>query len=154
MKYGDFSSLVQLGVSLHLAMVALQHYGDLGAGPLAHTIARIRSSCSGRDGRSSHELAAELDSLEADFKKFKLRMITEFKEYWAINTATAVLLGGFLALISWKADDALPQWLAIVFLAFSVLPAPITLLALWRDATKEIRPIKTRADDLEARTAA
>ena len=154
MKYGDFSSLVQLGVSLHLAMVAIQHYGEIGAGPLAHTIERIRGACAGPGKQASGELESELDALEADFKKFKLRMITEFKEYWAINTATAVLLVGFLTLISWKADDALPQWLAIVFLACSVLPAPITLFALWRDATKEIRPIETRADDLEARTAA
>lgn len=154
MKYGDFSSLVQLGVSLHLAMVALQHYGDVGVGPLAHTIGRIRSSWTGKGRHPSRELEAELDALEADFKKFKLRMVTEFKEYWAINTTTAVLLVGFLALISWRADDALPNWLAIVFLAFSVLPAPITLFALWRDATSAIRPIKARADELEARTIA
>jgi len=102
MKYGDFSSLVQLGVSLHLAMVAIQHYGDIGAGPLAHTIERIRRACAGPGKRPSPELASELDALEADFKKFKLRMFAEFKEYWAINTATAVVLGGFLALISWR----------------------------------------------------
>jgi len=154
MKYGDFSSLVQLGVSLHLAMVAIQHYGDIGAGPLAHTIERIRRACAGPGKRPSPELASELDALEADFKKFKLRMFAEFKEYWAINTATAVVLGGFLALISWKADDALPQWLAIVFAALSIVPAPTTLFALWRDATNAIRPIRTRAENLEARTLA
>ena len=154
MKYGDFSSLVQLGVSLHLAMVAVQHYGDIGAGPLAHTIARIRSSYAGPGKRSSQELGSELDALEADFKKFKLRLLTELKEYWVINMATAVLLVGFLTLISWRADGVLPDWLAVVFLAFSVLPAPITLLALWHDAMKAVRPIKTRADDLEIRTVA
>ena len=139
MKYSDFSSLVQLGVSLHLAMVAIQHYGDIGAGPLAHTIERIRGACASPGKRPSRELESEVDRLEADFKKFKLQMFAEFKEYWAINTATAVVLGGFLTLISWKADDALPQWLAIVFAALSVLPAPITLFALWRDATNAIR---------------
>jgi len=154
MKYGDFSSLVQFGVSLHLAMVALQHYGEIGAGPLAHTIERIRSSCAGPGRHRSQELESEVDRLEADFKKFKLRMFAEFKEYWAINTATAVVLVGFLTLISWRADDALPQWLAIVFAALSVLPAPTTLFALWRDATSALRPLKTRADDLEARISA
>jgi hypothetical protein len=154
MKYGDFSSLVQLGVSLHLAMVALQHYGDIGAGPLAHTIGRIRSSVAGKGTHPARELELELNSLEADFKKFKLRMLIEFKEYWVINTTTAVLLVGFLTLISWRADDVLPDWLAIVFLVFSVLPAPITLFALWRDATSAIRPIRTRAEELEARAIA
>jgi len=55
--------------------------------------------------------------------------------------------------ISWNVDDALPEWLAIVFVALSVLPAPTTLFVLGRDATNAIRPIKTRADDVEARTS-
>ena len=41
MKYGDLSSVVQLGVGLHVGGAVLQLFGELGV-PLERRIARIR----------------------------------------------------------------------------------------------------------------
>jgi len=154
MKYVDFSSLVQLGVGLHLGTAALQHYGEVGVAPVERVIDRIRSLHTDEEKRPPKDLEEELNKLEADFEIFKIQLFSEFKKYWIANTLVAVFLVACLSLISWKADDTLPEWLSIVFWALSVLPAPVTLVALWVDAANAIRPIRNRADDLEARTIA
>ena len=43
MKYGDFSSVVQLGVGLHVGTALLQLYGELGVQPLVRVLNRTRS---------------------------------------------------------------------------------------------------------------
>lgn len=154
MKYVDFSSLVQLGVGLHLGTAALQHYGEIGVAPLERAVSRIRSLHSDRGKRPPDDLEEELDKLETDVAIFKSQLFGEFKKYWIANTVAAFLLVICLFFISWKADDTLPDWVAVVFSALSVLPAPVTLIALWLDASKAIRPIKNKADDLETRTFA
>jgi hypothetical protein len=35
--------------------------------------------------------------------------------------------------------------------ALSIFPAPITLAALWFDASSQVRPLRQKADDLEKR---
>ena len=42
-KYGDFSSLVQLGVGLHVGTALLQLYGELAVEPLTRTLDRTRT---------------------------------------------------------------------------------------------------------------
>lgn len=152
MKYVDFSSLVQLGVGLHLGTAALQHYGEVGVAPVERVIGRIRSLHSDEGKRPPTDLEEDLSKLEADFEIFKIQLFSEFKKYWIANTVVALLLIVCLSLISWKADDPLPEWLSIVFWGLSVLPAPATLVALWIDAANAIRPIRDRANDLESRT--
>jgi hypothetical protein len=121
---------------------------------VGRVIERTRSLHSDEGNRPPKELEEELSKLEADFEIFKIQLFGEFKKYWIANTVAAVLLILCLSLISWKADDVLPDWLSVVFWALSVLPAPVTLVALWYDAAKAIRPIKEKADDLETRTLA
>mgnify|MGYP006927939399 CR=1 FL=1 len=137
-----------------MGTAALQHYGEIGVAPLGRSIGRIRSLHSGEGKRPRKDLEQELDKLEADFEIFKIQLFNEFKKYWIANTVAAFLLVVCLSVISWKADDALPDSVAVLFWALSVLPAPITIVGLWIDATKAIGPIKKRADDLEACTLA
>lgn len=149
MKYGDFSSLVQLGVGLHLGTALLQMYGDLGEAPFKRQLARIRMLVTAADPSSS--LRDGLRSLEGDYEIFKIQFFNEYRKYIKINAAVAVLLVIVLALISFKNDDSLPGLIGILFLYCSVIPAPTTLAFLWSDAARALRPLKDRADDLEKR---
>ncbi len=151
MKYGDFSSLVQLGVGLHVGTALLQLYGELGVQPLVRTIARIRSLVADENERPPKEVEDELSKLESDFDIFKIRLFNEYKMYVKINSAVAVLLVFVLTAIAYKSEHAIAAELTIFIVALAVLPAPVTLGALWRDAAREIRPIKAQADELERR---
>lgn len=151
MKYGDLSSLVQLGVGLHLGTALLQLYGELGVQPLVRTFARIRSLLADEGERRMKDVEDELDKLESDFEIFKIQLFNEYKKYVKINSGVAVLLVLVLIFISYKSGDAIAAWLAIVFVFLSVVPAPVTLGALWHDAAAQIRSIKEQADDLEGR---
>jgi hypothetical protein len=151
MKYGDFSSLVQIGVGLHAGTALLQLYGELGAQPLVRTITRIRSLFADENERPPKHIEDELNKLESDFEIFKIRLFNEYKKYVKINLVFAVLLVIVLTVIAYKAQDMIAVELTIFIVALSVLPAPLTLTALWRDAAREILPIKKQADELESR---
>lgn len=148
MKYGDFSSLVQLGVGLHAGTALLQIYGEIGVQPLIRTLTRIRKFLEG-------EVAAEesavdnLDQLDTEFDIFRIQLFNEFKRYVIANFVVATVLIIILIVISYKADDTLPDMLSVVFVFVSVLPAPITLCVLWSNASRQLRPLKLRADALE-----
>lgn len=151
MKYGDFSSLVQLGVGLHAGTAFLQLYGELGTQPLVRTITRIRSLFADENERPPKAVEDELNKLENDFEIFKIRLFNEYKKYVKINSVFAILLVIVLTVIAYKAEDMIAIELTIAIVALSVLPAPLTLAALWRDAAREICPIKEQADELESR---
>jgi hypothetical protein len=151
MKYGDFSSLVQLGVGLHVGTALLQLYGELGAQPLVRTITRIRSLFADEKERPPKECEDELNKLESDFEIFKIRLFNEYKKYVKINSVVAALPVVVLTIIAYRAEDTIAPTLTIFIVALSVLPAPLTLAALWRDATRELRSIKEQADELESR---
>jgi hypothetical protein len=151
MKYGDFSSLVQLGVGLHVGTALLQLYGELGVQPLVRTIARIRSLFGEEKERPPKEVEDELNKLESDFEIFKIQLFNEYKKYVKINSAVAVILVIVLTVLAYKAEDMIAAEVTIFIVAFSVLPAPVTLGALWLDAARAIRPIEAQADDLERR---
>jgi hypothetical protein len=141
---------VQLGVGLHVGTAVLQLYGELGVQPLVRTITRIRSLFAEKE-RPPKEVEDELNKLESDFDIFKIRLFNEYKKYVKINSAFAVVLVIVLMVIAYKAEDMIATELTIFIVALSVLPAPVTLCALWRDAAMEIRPIKEQADELESR---
>lgn len=149
MKYGDFSSLVQLGVGLHLGTAALQQFGEFWVAPVGRTLARIRSA---HEGTLPEREGAELSKLESDLELFRIQFSNEYKAYWIVNTACAVFLMVALVIISWRTDDPLQDWLAVIFTGLSLFPALITLVALWIDAARAVRPTKERAEELEART--
>lgn len=158
MEYGDFSSVVQLGVGLHVGTALLQMYGELGVAPLVRTIGRLRSLFQAPEGeRPPKAQEDELDRLESKYEIFRIRLFQEYRKYVRINSIVAVALAIILVLIAYKAEDDVPagyEWTTVVMWALSLLPAPLTLAALWIDANRQVKPMKEEADDLEKRALA
>jgi hypothetical protein len=150
-NYGDFSSIVQLGVSLHVGTALLQFYGDLGVQPLVRIIERIKELFEDPQSRPTEAIKAELDHLEGNFEIFKVRLFYEYRKYVWINTGVAVTLIGVLIWIAYNAQSAANTTVSIVVVALSVLPAPATLFALWIDASRMLKPMIQEAEALEAR---
>ena len=147
MKYGDFSSLVQLGVGLHLGTALLQFYGDIGMAPLVRKLARIRQIV--EDERVSAEIRASLYELESDYEIFKIQFFNEYKFYIKWNAAVAVFLVACLCFISFKNDEQPPALISVLLVYASIVPAPMTLAMLWGDAERAVAPLKRRAEELE-----
>jgi hypothetical protein len=158
MKYGEFSSLVQLGVGLHVGTAVLQLYGELGVQPLVRAIARTRSLfVVPEDERPPKEIEDDLDRLESRYEIFKIRLFKEYKKFVLANSIVALTLAITLTVLAFKADDLISEaWepLTILFVFFSIFPAPITLGVLWFDADRQVKPMKQEADALEERALA
>jgi hypothetical protein len=158
MKYGDFSSLVQLGVGLHVGTALLQMYGELGVAPLVRTLGRTRSLFLAPEGeRPPKALEGELDRLESNYEIFKIRLFQEYRKYVRINSIVAFVLAIILVVIAYKAQDNVAEgheWTTVVMVALSLLPAPLTLGSLWIDANRQLKPMKEEADNLEKRALA
>jgi hypothetical protein len=158
MKYGDFSSLVQLGVGLHVGTALLQLYGELGVQPLVRTIARTRSLfVVPENERPPKTIESELDRLESKYEIFKIRLFNEYKKYVLVNSLVALLLAILLTIIAFKAGDQITDdWdMVTIFIVFiSIFPAPISLGILWFDAGQQVKPMKLEADALEKRALA
>jgi hypothetical protein len=152
MKYGDFSSLVQLGAGLHIGTALLQIYGEFGMQPLVRMISRIRSLVPRGIHSEREGIEEDLSALESDFEIFQIRLFKEYETYVKINSIVAVLLVIALTVIAYKADDEIATEMAVAFVALSIFPAPITLFAFWVDAAAALGPIKKRADELEKRS--
>src|SRR5689334_3204346 len=106
MKYGDLSSIVQLGVGLHIGTAVLQMYGELGIAPLERRISRIRRLFQGPEPeRPPRELEEELNIVESRYGLFKIEFFREYRWCVVLNTAVAVLLATALIVIAVKADD-------------------------------------------------
>jgi hypothetical protein len=155
MKYGDFASLVQLGVGLNVGTALLQLYGELGVAPLARVLERTRSLFTAPfEERPPKAIEEELERLESRFEIFKIRLFHEYRKYVFFNLSAAVVLAAILVTIAFKADDPITEkweWTAILMSALSVLPGPISLAVLWIDANRQMKPMRQTADDLETR---
>jgi hypothetical protein len=112
MKYGDFASLVQLGVGLHVGTALLQLYGELGVAPLARALSRTRGLFAAPENeRPPKEIEEELERLESRYEIFKVRLFKEYRKYVFFNLLAAALLAIILTIIAFKADDAItPAW--------------------------------------------
>jgi hypothetical protein len=146
MKYGDFSSLVQLEVGLHVGTALLQLYGEIGIQPFVRALHRIQELVDTGDAAALKE---QLEDLSSDLAIFRIELFNEFKKYVKVNFCTALILIAILIIISYKAEDDIPDSLTVLFSSISILPAFATLGALWFDASKRLRPLKTRAEALE-----
>jgi hypothetical protein len=91
MKYGDFSSLVQLGVGLHAGTALLQIYGEIGVQPLIRTLTRIRKLLEG-EVATEEPAVDNLDQLDTEFDIFRIQLFNEFKRYVIANFAVATVL--------------------------------------------------------------
>jgi|SRR6185312_16388100 len=151
MKYGDFSSLVQLGVGLHAGTAILQMYGEIGVQPMLRIIARIKSVLDDTNPEFGR-FSADLNRLESDFEIFRIRLFNEFKFLIVVNAVFCVVLLLGLIFVSYQAEVEIPAEVSVVLVALSVLPSPITLAVLWHNASKEMKPMMDRAAELEKST--
>lgn len=150
MKYGDFSSLVQLGVGLHAGTALLQLFGEFGLQPIERQMARIKDVLEDEEGKSkSSELSGKLSQLDAELAIFRIKLFNEYKKYVRANFGIAAILVLCLVIISFVFDYEIDSSVAILFAALSCLPAPITLFSLWVDASKEVKPLRKRIVELE-----
>ena len=155
MKYGDLSSIVELGVGLHVGTAVLQLYGELGVAPLERRIARIRKLflLPNEAERPSKELEEELNIVESRYELFKIDFFRQYRWCVALNSAVALVLTVLLIVIAVKADDPMngSEWFAVLAIALSFLPAPFILGALWLDAQTRVQVLKSKADGIETR---
>ena len=152
MKYGDLSSIVQLGVGLHVGTALLQLYGELGIAPLERRISRIRRLFRlPEPERPSRELEEELNWIESRYELFKIEFFREYRWCVALNTAVAFVLAALLVVIALKADDQISVWFAVFAIAASYLPAPCILGSLWVDAQRRAKTLEAEADSVEKR---
>jgi hypothetical protein len=155
MKYGDLSSVVQLGVGLHVGSAVLQLFGELGVAPLERRIARIRRLFGLPEAqRPPQSLKEELDQLESRYELFKMDFFNQYRWCVAINSIVALVLAVFLIIIALKADDVILdgyEWFAVLSILLSFLPAPLILAALWFDAQRRVRTLKSVANSIETR---
>ncbi len=149
MYFGDFASVVQLGVGLHLGTALLQMYGEIGLQPMIRSIERMRDVVQDPDYPPTDQHRQDLDAIISRFAVFKIQMFTQYKTYLIANSVNAGILILLLVLISFKYSDPVSPQGGIVFVSMSILPAPITLFCLWHAATKALRPLQQAAKALE-----
>lgn len=155
MKYGDLSSIVQLGVGLHVGTAILQLYSDLGLAPMERRLERIRELFDlPEEDRPSPELKEELDRIEGRYRLFKIEFFKQYRWLVLVNSIIAAMLVVLLIIIAYKSDDPIGpgyDWFPIAAIALAILPAPIILGSLWLDAWRRLKPIKQSADNIERR---
>jgi hypothetical protein len=101
MKYGDLSSIVQLGVGIHLGTAVLQLYSELGMAPMERRLARIRDLFKLPEGDCPPpELREELDRLEGRYGLFKIGFFKRYRWLVAVDSIVAVVLAVFLIIIA------------------------------------------------------
>jgi len=155
MKYGDLSSIVQLGVGLHVGTAVLQLYSELGVAPMERRLARIRELFKLPEGDCpSPELREELARLEGRYGLFKIDFFKRYRWLVTVNSIVAVVLVVFLIVIACKAGDVIREgyeWFTVLAISLSFIPAPLMVGTLWWDARQRVAPLKKVADDIEAR---
>jgi hypothetical protein len=155
MKYGDLSSIVQLGVGLHVGTAVLQLYSEIGMAPLERRLVRVRELFKLPEGECpSAQLREELDRLEGRYGLFKIALFKRYRWLVLANSIVAAVLAVLLIIIACIANYDIAdgyEWFAVLAIALSFLPAPLMLGVLWWDARQRIGPLKEAANDLEAR---
>lgn len=148
------SSVVQLGVSIHLGTALLQLYGEFGVQPLIRIIDRIKVLFADSELQISDADKREFSEIESDFAIFKIRLFNEYTKFFKLNSIVATALFGILIYLAFVAQEAVPQnnmKYMVLIAALSSLPAPVTLYLLWSKASSALAPLIKRADRLEGR---
>ncbi len=151
MNFGDFSSLVQLGVGLHLGAALLQMYGEIGLQPMIRSIERMQNVAEDPNHPPKDEHSEQLAAIISRFEVYKIQMFTDYKRYLVANSVVAAILTLLLVLISYYYSSPVNPQFSIILVALSILPAPITLFCHWHDATKALRPLLEAAKALEGK---
>lgn len=149
MKYGDFSSLLQLGVGIHLGTAILQLYGEFGTQPLQRRLDRIGRAIGTKQSVST-ELVDQYAVAASDFEIFKIRYFNSYRGYSKVNTVVAILLAGLLTCAAYKADDPLSAELSVLLVFLSLFPGPLTVGLLAVEATTSLSDVKNSAKNIES----
>ena len=92
--------------------------------------------------------------MESRYEIFKIQLFYEYRWYVFFNLVVAVVLAITLVILAYKAEDPITEdwfWTTIGMVALSILPGPISLAALWFDASSQVRPLRQEAEKLEKR---
>jgi hypothetical protein len=145
MNYGDFSSIVQLGVGLHIGTALLQLYGELYEKPLVRSLERVRALAADTRMTLSEDHDEQITRLAGDFEIFRIQFFHAYRRYVYWNSGIAVGLTGVLIALAYSAQTPADPVLAFLAVAASILP----LFALWTDASRKMNPILDRSLALE-----
>jgi len=141
MRLGDFSSVLQLGVGLHVGTAVLQSIVEFASGPTSNRIERLTKLATLRrmrfeKGDSENlkaALALENDALDA-LATLELKKVQFFNEYRIaaiVNTCAAAILFVLLVWAAVKADIAIGYCLGSVMVFLGCAPAVLSLATLW-----------------------
>ncbi|WP_157158537.1 hypothetical protein [Bradyrhizobium sp. WSM1253] len=140
MKLSDFSSVLQLGVGLHLGTALLQSIAEFASSPLSKRIERLAKLAALRRTRlekrsdlaeMSLELENEVLDLHSTLELRKVQFFNEYRIAAVVNTIAAV---GLFCLLVWaavQAEDPASIYLAIFLIGASFAPAVLSLGTLW-----------------------
>lgn len=148
MNYGDLSSIVQLGVGLHLGTALLQLYGELGLQSMNRSIDRINELQEAHSEKIT-EHHEEIEEVDLEYRLFKIKLANEYKKYVVMNAVVAFVLALILVYISFNSLMPASEMASIWIVALSLIPAPILLSVFWWDASKSVSPLKAKIDKLE-----
>jgi hypothetical protein len=153
MKLGDFSSVVQLGVGLHVGTALLQVIVELADAPLSRRLVRLRDLARAKANRDIKYAAYADDAsdLLADLEVKRVQFFNEYKEFVLANGGIAVGLCLLLSAIAFEAVWEIPLVVGVFIVAISFGPAPITLCVLWRRWRKNTDDLRRNVSHLEGR---
>jgi len=154
MKYGDLSSIVQLGVGLNVGTALLQLYGEFGVAPLGRKIARTRTLFHLPESeRPPQDIEEELDRLESRYELFKIDFFNQYRWFVMLNLMISAFLSIILVFIAVYSDELIQAnyWFVIIAIAGSLLPAPVTLGVLYIDGQKRVKDLEAVAENIEYR---
>ena len=159
MRLGDFSSVLQLGVGLHIGTALLQSIAEFASSPLSKRIERLAKLAALRHARSvqrSRELAEQPSTLEGEVldlqASLELKKVQFFNEYRIAALVNAVAALALFLLLVWaaiKADDLIGWCLAFFVVVSSVSPAILSLGTLWRRWHINTADVRQSTDRIE-----
>lgn len=148
MNYGDFSSLVQLGVGLHLGTALLQEVGDLGVRPLRRSLKRLNEMAA-EPPAGAEDILDRIQELNTKVAVFEIRSFKLFRQMACVNAVAGVALLILLTAMAFAAQVELPLELAVSIAALATLPVVGTLFSYWIDTRDEYRPLIREAHRIE-----
>jgi hypothetical protein len=155
MQYGDFLSIVQLGVGLHAGTALLQLYGEIGLQPLMRSMKRIKSLLDLPENTQNHDdCHEEFADLRGKISVFEIQLNNEYKTYILINFTVAVILILLMIILTYQSQAAVSEkaiGLTVFIIAISLLPAPISVGVLWYDASQRANKFKDQAEKIEGK---
>ena len=160
--YGDFSTIVQLGIGLHLGTAALELFGRFDVAPITRRLDRLgrlierKSNLHNNETLSKTTQIIDFESLDDNYQTinddiniFHIRLENEYKIRAIINTANALILIFILIMLSFWYNITVEWPAGIFFIVISILPAFLTVLHLRIKIWMELKNIKRRIKFIE-----